>query len=257
MEDQFEDFYLKPSMTYYLQRFRKLTCKHLSTPRYHFIDFWKFNLSLENVTLCIVPDWKLYCTGGTRGDGKAVIEINLQRDFALTSQAPMLNGRVKHSSIFFQGFIYIIGGYFLGDVLKTCERLHLNTGAWESIQDLPSEMHSSPLAIHEERHLLFTLGGITKMNRSHNFTMSVRHIQQLNLLTLSWKTLTIFLPVIPVTVTFRIYDDFYLISDMLYRFIPETETIEPIEKPCKLLLTCESKFKWNREASFITLIKRS
>mmetsp|Transcript_32474 Transcript_32474/g.56148 ORF Transcript_32474/g.56148 Transcript_32474/m.56148 type:complete len:179 (-) Transcript_32474:658-1194(-) len=59
--------------------------------------------------------------------------IDTLRDFAVLKMPPMKRDRENHSAVFFDGFLYVIGGMYDGYTLSACERLSISTDyqVWE------------------------------------------------------------------------------------------------------------------------------
>lgn len=143
---------------------------------HHIPDCSKGKCSLSKATLIYTswtecPDSSLLFSGGFNGR-RPVDEawrVDVKREFAVSFQASMICRRSDHSSCYFQGCVYAIGGFDS----KTCERLSLQTGIWEALPDFPHEISGPGLVPVESTASLYVFGGRTRLDNEAKFTMYV------------------------------------------------------------------------------------
>jgi hypothetical protein len=125
---------------------------------------------------------KLLLTGGY--DIDRVICIELQREGAAVDKAPMQLARSNHFSLYYEGFLYVVGGYRSNSPLKECERYDLGKDQWESIASLPIPCKGASLV--EDCQKMYAMGGF-----NGDWLDS---IQVLCLRSLMWEVLLLTLP---------------------------------------------------------------
>lgn len=88
-----------------------------------------------------LPDHKLFITGGVipmkyNLNSKKAAIIDLARDFSVVSKPKMLEIRSSHALVFFEGFLYALGGANFGQNMTDCERFDFQSETWEMIPTL-------------------------------------------------------------------------------------------------------------------------
>lgn len=129
---------------------------------------------------CDLPSGALYFTGGNRPLTNSVTCLQPYKEFSVTKQASMIKERYAHSSIYFQGYIYVISGYSEVSI-KECERYSLDQESWEAIPPIPEELICTSLIVQESAEVLYVIGGQRKVN----FDL----IQELRIRSLVWRVL--------------------------------------------------------------------
>jgi hypothetical protein len=173
-------------------------------------------------SLCESPDGELYVTGGNAPSDEVVC-INPTTN-AVTTKPPMKTARRRHGSVFFGGFLYVIGGHNTA-YLAECERYDSFQDKWEPIAPLPqaSSHHGAIVCGHTRR--LYTLGG-------HNGA-DLDIIQEFELESQTWKLLEVKLSCksncIPY---FRAKDQaliYFIQNGALYSFSPSTYALTQVK----------------------------
>eukprot|EP00359_Climacostomum_virens_P001015 CAMPEP_0204897824 /NCGR_PEP_ID=MMETSP1397-20131031/946_1 /ASSEMBLY_ACC=CAM_ASM_000891 /TAXON_ID=49980 /ORGANISM="Climacostomum Climacostomum virens, Strain Stock W-24" /LENGTH=244 /DNA_ID=CAMNT_0052065601 /DNA_START=837 /DNA_END=1568 /DNA_ORIENTATION=- len=106
-----------------------------------------------------LPDASLFVTGGffIGSTYSEVWKVDSQREFSMIQQPSMLTKRFSHASVYFQGFVYALGG----DTSK-CERYNCEEGSWEELPCYQeSIMWHSAIAL-EKTQAIYIVG--TKSN---------------------------------------------------------------------------------------------
>eukprot|EP00359_Climacostomum_virens_P001013 CAMPEP_0204897808 /NCGR_PEP_ID=MMETSP1397-20131031/938_1 /ASSEMBLY_ACC=CAM_ASM_000891 /TAXON_ID=49980 /ORGANISM="Climacostomum Climacostomum virens, Strain Stock W-24" /LENGTH=189 /DNA_ID=CAMNT_0052065585 /DNA_START=161 /DNA_END=727 /DNA_ORIENTATION=- len=94
------------------------------------------------------PREQIYLTGGQSNsaillnrfadyNSAQVFCIDTPRDFAPKLKQPMNFRRVFHSVLFYENYIYAIGGFNKEGCLKDCERYSIEDDQWAEIEPLP------------------------------------------------------------------------------------------------------------------------
>jgi hypothetical protein len=142
-----------------------------------------------------LPDNRLAFTGGirrtylTRRMSRGCVVIDQHRDLSATTTAMMTTRRAKHASVYYDGYLYVIGGSDASIAIRSCERLSLVRSEWESLPDLPSPMSFCSAEIKESTKSLFNIG----LCFDTSYTQAGYFIAELNLITLEWRALTVIL----------------------------------------------------------------
>jgi hypothetical protein len=134
-------------------------------------------------SLCETPEGNLFITGGKTTS--EVVCINLTTH-AVTPKPPMKTPRDRHGSVFYGGYLYVIGGHN-GSDLAECERYDSFQDKWEPIAPLPhaSRRHEAIVCGYTRR--IYTFGG-------YNSTGYLDLIQDFELESQTWKILEVKLP---------------------------------------------------------------
>lgn len=141
-----------------------------------------------------LPDNRLAFTGGIRNtnltwrSSRGCVVIDQHRDLAATRTTRMNTRRAMHASVYYDGYLYVIGGSDASIAMRSCERLSLVRGEWESLPDLPSPMSFCSAEIKESTKSLFNIG---LCNGTSSDTQTGYFIAELNLMTLEWKAHTV------------------------------------------------------------------
>jgi hypothetical protein len=135
--------------------------------------------------LCESPEGNLFITGGRSPVTSEVVCINPTTN-TVTPQPPMNTPRSHHGSVFFGGFLYVIGGHNGSARLAECERYDSFQGRWEPIAPLPHAIWSFEAFVCGNTRRIYTIGG-------HDGA-DVDLIQEFELESQTWKLLEVKLP---------------------------------------------------------------
>jgi hypothetical protein len=136
-------------------------------------------------SLCESPEGNLFITGGGYPTATSeVVSIDLTTN-AVTPKPPMKTARNGHGSVFYGGFLYVIGGYN-GGALAGCERYDTLHNHWQRIPPLPHKSSSHAAIVCGYTHRIYTLGGYD------GSTLDL--IQEFELERQTWKLLEVKLP---------------------------------------------------------------
>jgi hypothetical protein len=178
-------------------------------------------------SLCESPEGNLFITGG--GHPTVTNEVMFIDPItnAVTPKPPMKTPRRGHGSVFYGGFLYVIGGYNT-DYLAECERYDTLHNQWQHIPPLPhqSECHAAIVCGYTRR--IYTLGGSGDLYSDL--------IEEFELESQTWKLLELKLPSKSWNIPcFRVKNQalIYFIQDSaLHSFSPITYTLANV-KPVK------------------------
>jgi hypothetical protein len=140
----------------------------------------------------------------------------------------MKTARRGHGSVFYGGFLYVIGGYtgFNGGALAECERYETLHNHWQPIPPLPHKSCDHAAIVCEDTRRIYTLGG-------YDGSSALDLIQEFELESQTWKLLEVKLPsksnCIPC---FRVKNQalIYLIQGgALHSFSPITYTLANVK----------------------------
>jgi hypothetical protein len=174
-------------------------------------------------SLCESPDGNLFITGGSPPSSEVVC-IDPTTN-AVTPKPSMKTARYFHGSVFYGGFLYVIGGQN-PSYLAECERYDSLKNNWEAIAPMPhaASHHDSLVCGYTRR--IYTLGG-------HNFTGCLDFIQEFELESQTWKLLEVKLPskscYIPC---FRVKNQaliYFIQGGALHSFSPITYTLANVK----------------------------
>mmetsp|Transcript_3086 Transcript_3086/g.6388 ORF Transcript_3086/g.6388 Transcript_3086/m.6388 type:complete len:399 (+) Transcript_3086:57-1253(+) len=146
-------------------------------------------MSFMQSTWSEVPNSRLIFTGGLNAfsRSKEVFCLNYLKEYSQTRLPFMINERQHHASIYYAGFLYVVGGGSYSHYRSQCERLNLAELVWEPFSDIPRPCNELSVAIVEITQCLFAFGG-------ECYGELLRTIQRLSLERLSWDLLKIKLP---------------------------------------------------------------
>jgi hypothetical protein len=152
-----------------------------NTTQTHTIPNFTFRYSSQ---IALLPDGNLIITGGDNVN--EVWRINASEGCTMTPLAPMSAARFQHGSIYFEDFVYALGG-FGTPPLETCERYNVNTNTWEALANMPVGVTlTTPCAIQPTKRI-YILGGWREFKETSQ-------IQELDLASNTWTLLTVELP---------------------------------------------------------------
>jgi hypothetical protein len=174
----------------------------------------------NNCSWSEVPGGTVFFTGGNPATPE-VVSINPQT-VQVSREAPMNGPRGYHSSLYHQGYIYVLGGYDGRETTSACERYDLAANRWEPIAPCLVGCSSSSAVVLEATQCLYVLGGFSASRSPTNL------IQEFSLVTLSWRVREEQLPFnsygVPV---FKLREDslYFVQSKILYNYRPGTGVI--------------------------------
>jgi hypothetical protein len=196
-----------------LHRTNLSTCQESSTALTH--TFKRYS------SLCESPEGTLFITGGQTTS--EVVCINLTTN-AVTPKPPMKSARYWHGSVFYGGFLYVIGGYNT-DYLAECERYDTLHNHWQPIPPLPhtSYWHAAIVCGYTRR--IYILGG--------NNGSYLDLIQEFELESQTWKLLEVKLPSksawIPCFRVKNVALIYFIQGGALHSFSPITYTLANVK----------------------------
>lgn len=139
---------------------------------------WVF---LNGSQLALLPDNALFVTGGSVSQKTAMIigDTTVEKE-------PMLTAREWHGSVFYEDYVYVLGGWGGSSYLANCERYNLTSKSWTSLPDMPTATSGINPIVIEPTECLYVLGGY---NGEY-----LDLLQELNLKNLTWRLLALNLP---------------------------------------------------------------
>jgi hypothetical protein len=132
-------------------------------------------------SLCESPEGNLFITGGSTPSNEVVC-INPTTN-AVTPKPPMKTPRYLHGSVFYGGFLYVIGGHNTA-YLAECERYDSSQDKWEPIAPLPHASRNFEAIVCGYTRRIYILGG-------YNSTGNLDLIQEFELESQTWKLLEV------------------------------------------------------------------
>jgi hypothetical protein len=175
----------------------------------------------QNSSLCESPEGNLFITGGHNPDTSEVVCINPTTN-AVTPKPPMKTARYCYGSVFYGGFLYVIGGSDTNCyAIAECERYDTLHNHWQPIPPLPhtSNWHAAIVCGYTRR--IYTLGGCDGS--------SLDLIQEFELESQTWKLLEVKLPSKSAGIPcFRLKNQaliYFIQGGALHSFSPITYTL--------------------------------
>jgi len=105
--------------------------------------------------------YALICTGANNGIGGCTSTPGSIGTWVTDSDSPLLTGRDAHTSIVYNNYLYVIGGYFDDVITETVHYAPFNSdgsiGAWQATTSLPSARHSHSTIVYNG--FVYVLGG--------------------------------------------------------------------------------------------------
>mmetsp|Transcript_294 Transcript_294/g.335 ORF Transcript_294/g.335 Transcript_294/m.335 type:complete len:273 (+) Transcript_294:31-849(+) len=179
---------------------------------------------LDGSSLCETSRGMLYSIGGM---GNSVICLDTSRDYAPYRKWSTLSNHADHSTVFFEGFLYVIGGRH-----PDCERLDCSSeDTWTALPALPMTCVGISVIVSAKQRQLYALGGCY----GENFD----RIQRFDISSLSWELMELRLPLPDYQIPSFETDDegFYVIlKKNLYRFNIAEEAflhVASLKRDCK------------------------
>jgi hypothetical protein len=176
-------------------------------------------------SLCESPEGNLFITGGDFPTPTSEV-VCIDPNTAVTLKPPMTTARRAHGSVFYGGFLYVIGGYN-DEFLAECERYDTIHNHWQLIPPLPqaSGCHTTIVCGYTRR--IYTLGGYVGSGSDLDL------IQEFELESQTWKLLEVKLPSkskwIPC---FRVKNEaliYFIQGGALHSFSPITYTLTNVK----------------------------
>jgi hypothetical protein len=173
-------------------------------------------------SFCVVPGGRLFLTGG--GPSNEVHSVDINKDFAVIKQRNLITTRYAHSSVYHQGYLYVIGGWNEQQCQVDCERLQVvDALEWEQIPPLPAKNSGAGTIKLEE--CLYVFGGYTLTGYDLTDT-----IHEFNFATFTWRTLEVKMPGLqywtPVFKQSKDADECYIVTEnALWIFRPNEPSL--------------------------------
>jgi hypothetical protein len=173
--------------------------------------------------LCQLQGNLLITGGGGLKISRDVISIDLYRDFSVTMKSAMQCPRTQHGCVYFQGFVYVLGGVSEAHVyLSACERYSPTANSWEAIAALPIACCEMSVLVVGSSMSLFAFAGFSGK--------SLDTIQELSLERLTWRVRELQLPLASRrTISFMMNAQanlIYFVQDkLLFSFNPDDNSI--------------------------------
>jgi hypothetical protein len=224
-----------------VQQFAKNEQGFIYNFEYDTSDFHKTNLSTGQETstavthtfkecshFCESPEGNLFITGGGHPTATSeVVCIDLTTN-AVTPKPPMKTARRWHGSVFYGGFLYVIGGHSGSSSIAECERYDTLHNHWQPIPPLPHASRCHATIVWEYTRRIYTLGG----RRASDLDL----IQEFELESQTWKLLEVKLPsksgFIPCFKAKNQALIYFILGGALHSFSPITYTLANV-KPVK------------------------
>ena len=126
--------------------------------------------SLRYMSSCASLDKKLYLTGGcfvsNSQPSSACFELNAKTATKPLKKKNMLLKRYAHSSVFFNGCVFALGGFSHTDLpnevpvtLASCERFSVIDNAWTYVSTM-NEARAFTAAVTFESQFIYVFGGL-------------------------------------------------------------------------------------------------
>ncbi|KAL4466139.1 hypothetical protein ABPG72_000685 [Tetrahymena utriculariae] len=141
-----------------------------------------------------LPDGKIIICGGVNNKLNDILPICQLYDPVSNTSTPLSNmhqARYTHSAIYFNDYVYVIGGRTYGrgqqSILNSFERLNLKSNAWEELSNLQDGRCTSSLIGLQDKRWLYLIGGFSPKGR-------LNQIERFNIQDNAWQLLSIKLP---------------------------------------------------------------
>jgi hypothetical protein len=145
----------------------------------------------------------------------------------------MKTARWYHGSVFYGGFLYVIGGYNGSSSLAECERYDTLHNHWQPIPPLPHKSNAHAAIVCGYTRRIYTLGGFDGS--------PLDLIQEFELESQTWKLLEVKLPSKSFSIPcFRVKNQaliYFIQGDALHSFSPITHTLANV-KPLTNITSC-------------------
>jgi hypothetical protein len=116
---------------------------------------------------------------------REVVRIDTRREFAVSSQPPMLAPRAYHAAVSHTPHLYVIGGIIMSRWLSECERYVCAENRWEALPPLPKACCNMSGVVVESS--LYAVGGMID-------GPYLDLVQKLSLESLTWELMQLRLP---------------------------------------------------------------
>jgi hypothetical protein len=188
----------------------------------------------EYSSLCESAEGNLFITGGGYPTATSEVVCIDPTTNAVTPKPPMKTARSGHGSVFYGGFLYVIGGCQDRMALAECERYDTLHNHWKPIPPLPNaSCHHTAIVCGYTRRI-YTLGGY-----GGSF---LDLIQEFELESQTWELLEVKLPSrgngIPC---FRVKNQdliYFILDGALHSFSPITYTLANVKPVTKIYSLC-------------------
>jgi hypothetical protein len=175
-------------------------------------------------SLCESPEGNLFITGGGIPSTSEVVCIDPTTN-SVTPKPPMKTRRSYHRSVFYGGFLYVIGGMNTA-CLAECERYDTIHNHWQPIPPLPHKSHAHASIVCGYTRRIYILGG-------HDGSARLDLIQEFELESQTWKLLEVKLPSNTCWIPcFRVKNQaliYFIQGGALHSFSPITYTLANVK----------------------------
>jgi hypothetical protein len=177
-------------------------------------------------SLCESPAGNLFITGGNDPTTSEVVCIDPITN-AVTPKPPMKTARRGHGSVFYGGYLYVIGGTVDDSLgLAECERYDTLHNHWRPIPPLPRASDQNAAIVCGYTRRIYTLGGWSS-------TGALNLIQEFELESQTWKLLEVKLPSKSDNIPcFRVKNQtliYFIQGGALHSFSPITYTLANVK----------------------------
>jgi hypothetical protein len=111
----------------------------------------------EGCQCTVLPKGNLFLTGGV--DSNRVWIVKPRRNYTAHQMTPMHSMRNWHGSIYYQDYVYVLGGEHCFASISKCERYDISRGVWRILPDLPEAVCGICPAVVEQTSNIYVLGG--------------------------------------------------------------------------------------------------
>jgi hypothetical protein len=178
-------------------------------------------------SLCESPEGNLFITGGGDPVTREVVCIDTTTN-AVTPKPPMKTARRSHGSVFYEGFLYVIGGTKMSmssSTLAECERYDTLHNHWQPIPPLPHASYCHAAIVCGDTRRIYTLGGHDESD--------LDLIQEFELESQTWKLLEVKLPSKSQQIPcFKVKNQaliYFILGGALHSFSPITYTLANVK----------------------------
>mmetsp|Transcript_19107 Transcript_19107/g.34775 ORF Transcript_19107/g.34775 Transcript_19107/m.34775 type:complete len:281 (-) Transcript_19107:1536-2378(-) len=184
------------------------------------------NISKRGLVICGGRD-----TSSSLNASSSVWLLDSLLEYVVLELPSMFSLRAGHGVVFYDGYIYAIGGCTITGNQRTClsssERFSIKGNAWENLEDLPKAVAGISPIVHKGK--IYAFGGTVDgdMTIFEEATDCTNAIQVLDLDSLSWKQLELCIPENEYWIPcFHAAGKLFFINgDQIYRFEEDSYTV--------------------------------
>lgn len=135
---------------------------NFETYKFNLVNKLNFNMPL-NTSKCELPDGSIFITGGDN-IGDILCTTLIYSPHGIVNQRNNMNfARKLHSSIYFEGFVYVFGGYNGSNIFGSVERYDLQNDCWKVIGQMAENRAYSSI-LRYGKDYIFIIGGACTIN---------------------------------------------------------------------------------------------